>query len=666
MRRARPCLPVVLFAALVLAPAAAQAQASAPLAEQLQLRKQLHTARAAKRPAAEVARLQQAYENAVVGDMRTQCAGELREYAQAAGAGARNREAFALGYVLNYVDARLGMRAEGYDELFYFPYDRSFLENHLQGVQSESGAAWMQPEAVRAAFPLRICLTKARMRQVEAGGAQVALWPVRGADGSTRTLKEWMAEADARRDSWRAAKSYPGTPGTAFAAAGPASAPVAPTSGSAIAVAASAAVAAPAPSAPSAPVANSAPAPAVAAIDLPPQVASKRAINGMPPLFDSRPDPDRPGRHLSFAANGCALSFAQPAVRGLQWSGGCVDGRMHGAGNVLGVDYEKQPFFYYTGQIERGLRTQGTLYDFERRNGRFVGLRTVLSNGQAQPPAEMPFLDMPRPFLLAIDDWQRQISGENFLASLGATWAPGYRPPVAAQSASAPASSGGAPQAGYAGAPGSASAADCSSEIRELQMASQRWGGNANDVAARLGQMQKAMFQGRCSAHPEARAYIASAERMIGYGGNPSGASGAAPQPRAGASAGQSPSGTSGSAAKQKRTHVPEAMAHQCLRVGQDGGVSNGCAFAIEYSYCVFRPKPGSNSAAFNCEQQRFGSWQIGPHGRAIMHAAGERTYFFGCRYGASISKPDGISPADVRYEPNRGAVGRCSEWGAR
>lgn len=159
----------------------------------------------------------------------------------------------------------------------------------------------------------------------------------------------------------------------------------------------------------------------------PREVASARSISGMPALYEARPDPDRPGRHLAFALNGCALSFAQPAVRGLRWSGGCVDSRMHGVGTVLGVDYEKQPTFFFDGQIERGLRIQGFNYEFERRNGQFTGSRTPVVNGQLQQPIDIPFLELPRPFLFALDDWQRQLSGENFLASLGAVWATGYQ-----------------------------------------------------------------------------------------------------------------------------------------------------------------------------------------------------------------------------------------------
>ncbi|MGA9165547.1 MAG: hypothetical protein WBZ31_13910 [Thiobacillus sp.] len=63
----------------------------------------------------------------------------------------------------------------------------------------------------------------------------------------------------------------------------------------------------------------------------------------------------------------------------------------------------------------------------------------------------------------------------------------------------------------------------CSEEIKRTQIESQRWGGDANDVAARLGQFQKNLFEGKCSGHPEAQAYIAGANKMLGYGGNAAG-----------------------------------------------------------------------------------------------------------------------------------------------
>ena len=218
---------------------------------------------------------------------------------------------------------------------------------------------------------------------------------------------------------------------------------------------------------------------------------------------------------------------------------------------------------------------------------------------------------------------------------------------------------GAAPQGGPvlagAEAQGSSSTAACTNDIMSLQVASQQWTGSAHDVAARLGRLQKEMFQGRCARHPEAAAYIAGADRMIGYGGNANAVSGA-PSSSGG--------GSSSSASSSKRSNVPEANATNCLAPQKEGGVINSCAFAVEYSYCVVKPIPGSWSASFDCNQGKSGLWQVGPNSRAIMHTGGAAVAYFGCRYGPTLSKPDGISPADFDF--NAGSpTGRCKEWGA-
>jgi hypothetical protein len=117
---------------------------------------------------------------------------------------------------------------------------------------------------------------------------------------------------------------------------------------------------------------------------------------------------------------------------------------------------------------------------------------------------------------------------------------------------------------------------------------------------------------------------------------------------------------------KPKR-HVVGAEASNCLTPQTGGGVVNSCPFAVEYSYCVFRPTKDSWSASFDCEKTKGGSWQIdkGPNSRSIMHTAGETTYWFACKYGPTLHQPDGISPADIEFQLGRGLLGRCAEWGA-
>jgi hypothetical protein len=115
------------------------------------------------------------------------------------------------------------------------------------------------------------------------------------------------------------------------------------------------------------------------------------------------------------------------------------------------------------------------------------------------------------------------------------------------------------------------------------------------------------------------------------------------------------------------KVHKNGAVAHHCLKPQTGGGVVNDCPFAVEYHYCVYHPTKDTWSAAFDCEKTRGGAWQIGPgpNSRSILHTAGETTYWFACRYGETISKPEGISPVDVEFQRGRGLVGRCGEWGS-
>ena len=158
--------------------------------------------------------------------------------------------------------------------------------------------------------------------------------------------------------------------------------------------------------------------PTLAHAQAPIQVPSKRVITGMPPLFESQPDREIPGRFVGFTASGCALSFSATSVRGLSWSGACSGGRMHGQGTVMGYDYEQQPIFIFEGFIDRGLRKSGVMYEVHRKDGVLIGWRTEIVGSALQPHTEVRFLDMPRPFLLALDDWNRQTDGKDLLASM--------------------------------------------------------------------------------------------------------------------------------------------------------------------------------------------------------------------------------------------------------
>lgn len=137
--------------------------------------------------------------------------------------------------------------------------------------------------------------------------------------------------------------------------------------------------------------------------------------------------------------------------------------------------------------------------------------------------------------------------------------------------------------------------ASCSEEIKNKQIESQSWGGNVDDVAARLGQFQKGLFEGRCKGHPDAQAYIAGANKMIGYGGNASSSGGGSLPPLA--SSGSSSGSGSTDRSRTRKVHNPAADAKGCVQLIQDSerqgaGTSgnwrfaNNCNGTVEIFWC--------------------------------------------------------------------------------
>jgi hypothetical protein len=65
--------------------------------------------------------------------------------------------------------------------------------------------------------------------------------------------------------------------------------------------------------------------------------------------------------------------------------------------------------------------------------------------------------------------------------------------------------------------------ASCTEDIKRKQVESQRWSGDVNATANRLGRFQKELFEGRCAGHPDAAKYLAGANKMLGDSGNVAG-----------------------------------------------------------------------------------------------------------------------------------------------
>ncbi|MGE0873516.1 MAG: hypothetical protein AB7O31_02480 [Burkholderiales bacterium] len=118
------------------------------------------------------------------------------------------------------------------------------------------------------------------------------------------------------------------------------------------------------------------------------------------------------------------------------------------------------------------------------------------------------------------------------------------------------------------------------------------------------------------------------------------------------------------------RRHVPAAEASKCLTLQTGpgyGGFVNSCNYAVEFVFCNVQPKKDSWGEAFDCDKGQQGAWQVGPLRKVGMHTKGAgRVNWFACRWGETLGKPDGVSPADVEYRAQeRQLFGRCAQWGA-
>jgi hypothetical protein len=169
-----------------------------------------------------------------------------------------------------------------------------------------------------------------------------------------------------------------------------------------------------------------------------------------------------------------------------------------------------------------------------------------------------------------------------------------------------------------------AQTASCTREIQDLQVASQRWGGNVNDTALRLGRMQKDLFEGRCAGHPEARAYIAGANKMIAASSGGTGGSGSPDRNRS------------------RKVHNPAADAKGCTALTQGrerGALSsisgnktfvNNCPTSVEFFWC----------SDDECTRDRGNTWTI--HAGGSWPVDGNNVRWGACRGRDSGGFDDG------------------------
>jgi hypothetical protein len=144
-------------------------------------------------------------------------------------------------------------------------------------------------------------------------------------------------------------------------------------------------------------------------------------IPGVPPVYQTQPDPRNPSKFLKFTDQGCAVVFAGSSNLGMTWSGSCVDGRIEGNGTLIGWNDEQQPLFCYQGTASRGVRFNGTDHSFGKINGNLGGYRTLVVDGVRQDEVAIGLFGLPRPLLDAIDVYFLTTEGKGIYSSVVAS-----------------------------------------------------------------------------------------------------------------------------------------------------------------------------------------------------------------------------------------------------
>jgi len=182
----------------------------------------------------------------------------------------------------------------------------------------------------------------------------------------------------------------------------------------------------------------------------------------------------------------------------------------------------------------------------------------------------------------------------------------------------------------------------CDTDIHNMQRESQRWGGNVNDVANRLGRYQKELFEGRCAGHPQAAAYIRGANKLLGYRQETSAASGNNNQ-----SNGLKPIRRD----TQSTEHNPIHNASSCIKIygpaemkarGMHGVLPstmvNTCPYSVSVQWCVASEngRSGDCRPGYSNLVNLSGAGQKGSN-RYGVSAVNQTVHFAACRYGKNM-----------------------------
>jgi hypothetical protein len=181
--------------------------------------------------------------------------------------------------------------------------------------------------------------------------------------------------------------------------------------------------------------------------------------------------------------------------------------------------------------------------------------------------------------------------------------------------------------------PSTSTNADCQAEIVKIHTESARQGALARtplETAQAQYQYQavpqKQLFEGRCSGHPQASAYVATANRLIADSERIIGVQGAAGTP-------------------------PNRSDGDCVQPLPGGDFRNKCSFEITVTYCGLEPWGNSS---LDCNKRQIGMLGLRPGGTVQT-----RDSRGGYKEIRTMHCPDGYTPSNVGWNGHN-IIGTC------
>lgn len=175
----------------------------------------------------------------------------------------------------------------------------------------------------------------------------------------------------------------------------------------------------------------------------------------------------------------------------------------------------------------------------------------------------------------------------------------------------------------------------CEDDVRGWQAASTGWQGTIDEISLKLGMLQRTLYASRCASHPQAAAFIASADRLIADTG-----------PRA---------ETAQTTAEQTSPAATDCLEPVPLgALGNTGPTSvfrNTCTFPVMAAYCNIAPASGSWAETFACETR-------GSIAMVAVPANGTAPAVFGRQINHLACKQPALPVAS--YTPASGLAGYC------